>query len=506
MLLRTLLEQTPSLQAALPTTEGKTAASVLIQGLSQNSQTLQTGDLYIARAGQTTHGLHYLDVVINQGAAAILAEPNAEWPTQRLTALASTLSIPLLICPTLANPQLALLAQAYYGNPTSALRLVGITGTNGKTSVAYYLAQAWELLNPNSVGLIGTLGQGRLNDLQPTNHTTPDLLSLYAELARQRATGISQVMLEVSSHALDQERIAGLSIDSALFTNLTRDHQDYHGSMAAYGAAKAKLFHIPNLQHAVIQAEDPFGHQLLTQLADSPVHTIALGGDSPARYTLHRRIHTTPHGLQIDYQTPWGNGTFASALWGRFNADNLLLALGSLLQADIPLVEAIQALSQVRPAPGRMARYGRASQPQILIDYAHTPDALAQALGTVRQHTSGRVICVFGCGGDRDTGKRPQMGAIAARLADQIWLTDDNPRTEPPAQITEQILRGIQTLEHIHLEHDRTQAIVTAIAQAQPDDSVLIAGKGHEPYQEIGTQRIPYSDTEPVETALLAYG
>jgi UDP-N-acetylmuramoyl-L-alanyl-D-glutamate--2,6-diaminopimelate ligase len=474
-----------------------------ISGLSQDSRTVQRGNLYLAVPGASNHGLQYLDAVQQQGAAAILAEPDADWPTARIQALAAQLPIPLISYPGL-HQQLAQLAQRHYSDPGQAMQLTGVTGTNGKTSVTHYLAQALEQLTPGQAGIIGTLGAGRLSNLHSTRHTTPDLISLYAELARQRTQGIRQVMLEVSSHALAQGRVAGLRFTNAIFTNLTRDHQDYHGSMAAYGAAKAKLFHTPGLEHAVIQTDDPFGQQLISQLTVPDI--IAVGTrarEQSAHYIQADQVNTTTTGLHIHYRSSWGNGTLRSSLWGRYNADNLLLALGILLSQGTPLADANAALAQVHSAPGRMHQLGGgAQQPQVLIDYAHTPDALQQTLQAAREHVSGRLICVFGCGGDRDPGKRPQMGAIAEQLADQIWVTDDNPRTERSTRITADILAGMTQPDQAHLEHHRPTAIAAALAESTPEDLVLIAGKGHESYQEVGTQRQPYSDFEQVNTIL----
>ncbi len=473
-----------------------------LSGLSQDSRTLQRGDLYLAVPGASTHGLNYLEAARNKGAAAILAEPDAHWPPERIRAQAAQLPIPLLSYPGLRQ-QLAQLAQRYYGDPNQDMQLTGVTGTNGKTSITHYLAQAQDALTPGRTGIIGTLGAGRLNDLHPTHHTTPDLISQYAELARQRAQGIRQVMLEVSSHALAQNRVAGLRFRSAVFTNLTRDHQDYHGSMAAYGAAKARLFHTPGLQQAVLQTDDPFGQQLLTQLTEPEI--IAVGTRArahSAHYIQAEQIDTITSGLRIRYQTSWGDGTLHSPLWGRYNADNLLLALGVLLGQGIPHAAANAALARVRSAPGRMSQLGGAGQPQILIDYAHTPDALQKVLQAAREHVDGRLICVFGCGGNRDAGKRPQMGAIAEQQADQVWVTDDNPRTERNTRITADILAGMAQPDAAHLEHDRPTAIAAALAAATPQDLVLIAGKGHEAYQEIGTERLPYSDFEQVRAIL----
>ena len=502
--------QLSELIAGIPLNQPEPKADLTLGGITQNSQKVQPGDLFIAMPGLTQHGLAHLTEAIQRGAAAVIAETDAAWPAERIAALADSLPIPLHSSPALSQ-HLATLAQRYYADPAADLRIVGITGTNGKTSIAHNLAQAYEQLEPGSVGIIGTLGNGRLNAIHNTTHTTPDLISLYAELARQRDAGIRQVMMEVSSHALAQNRVAGIRFDTAIFTNLTRDHQDYHGSMAAYGAAKAKLFHTPGLSQAVIQADKPYGQQLIAQLASESkvaITTISTNNTTQLQrdqWIRANRIHTGPTGIQIDLATHVGTGQIHSQLHGRFNAENLLLALGELLTQQISLDQAIAALAHVKSAPGRMTHRGTAGQPQVIIDYAHTPDALEKVLQAAREHTQGRLISVFGCGGDRDTGKRPLMGAIAERHSDQVWITDDNPRTETNTEITEQILAGMRHPAKAHLEHNRAKAIASAIAEAQPDDIIVVAGKGHETYQHIGTQKIPFTDLEQVEIALQNY-
>ena len=487
-----------------------TTPDLTLHSITQNSKSVQPGGLFVAMPGMTQHGLNYVEEALARGACAIFTEPDVEWPVDRIAALTDQLKIPLYSSPALYD-HLATLAQRYYADPASVLRLVGITGTNGKTSVAHYLAQAYEQLEPGSVGITGTLGNGRFDALQHTTHTTPELFSLYAELDRQRQAGIRQVMMEVSSHALAQNRVAGLRYDTAILTNLTPEHQDYHGNMRSYGAAKAKLFRTPGLGHAVIQADEGFGQQVIEQITKEtrvPITRVNLQTTATSQsstWIQARQIISHPSGIQIELHTHEGPGQLQSPLRGRFNAENLMLALGELLKQQIPLDQAIAVLAQVKSAPGRMTHRGTTGQPHVLIDYAHTPDALEQALKAAREHTTGRMISVFGCGGDRDTNKRPLMGAIAERLSDQVWITDDNPRTEPPAEITDQILAGMQQPAKAQLEHDRGTAIATVIAAAQPNDTILIAGKGHEAYQQIGNQQIPFSDIEQVEAALHLY-
>ena len=496
--------------AGIPLQGPAITPDLTLYGLTQNSQMVQPGGLFIAMPGLTQHGLNYIEEAVARGASAVFTEPDIEWPVDRIAALADRLTIPLYSGPTLYD-HLSTLAQRYYGNPANHLSLIGVTGTNGKTSVTHYLAQVYEQLDPDSVGIIGTLGNGRINALQHTTHTTPELFSLYAELARQREAGIRHVMMEVSSHALAQNRVAGLRYDTAILTNLTPEHQDYHGNMRSYGAAKAKLFRTPGLGHAVIQADEGFGQQVIEQLTqETQVPITTINTDPAARPQSHTWIHahqitTNPTGIQIDLHTHAGTGRLESPLHGRFNAENLMLALGTLLAQQIPFDQAVAALAQVTGTPGRMTHRGTAGQPQVIIDYAHTPDALEKALQAAREHVSGRLISIFGCGGDRDANKRPLMGAIAERYADQVWVTDDNPRTEPSTEISDQILAGMKCPAKVHLEHDRAKAISTAIAEAKPQDVIVVAGKGHEKYQYIGMEQRPFSDIEQVELALRAY-
>ncbi len=475
------------------------ADDVLIRGITQNSHSVQPGDLFIALAGQQTHGMQYHQDARQRGAAALLAEPGGDWPEAKLRELAKHYAIPLLIQPSLRELA-ARIAARFYDKPAQHLRLIGITGTNGKTSISHYLAQA--LNATHQTGVIGTLGNGALNDLQTTQHTTPDAISLQAELARQVTLGIQTVAMETSSHALDQGRVAALPFHTAVFSNLSRDHQDYHGDMAAYGAAKAKLFHMPGLRYAVINTDDPFGRQLSEQI-NAQITLVTCGAQTNgAHHICPGQIEVRPSGLRIPFHSSWGDGLINSRLIGRFNAENLLLTLGVLLAWEMPLPQAIQALETIQPVAGRMSLLNHADQPNVLIDFAHTPDALQKALQSAREHATGQVICVFGCGGERDQGKRPLMGNIAETLADHIWLTDDNPRQEDAGQILEQILAGMRQPAKVQIERNRARAIQQAIHSAGPDDWILIAGKGHENIQQIGANKKPFSDLAQAQQAL----
>lgn len=378
--------------------------------------------------------------------------------------------------------------------------MIGVTGTNGKTSVSHWIAQAMTRLGKPSV-VIGTLGNGFAGRLSPAANTTPDAAELQAMLARYVAEGARACAMEVSSHGLDQGRVNGCRFDVAVLTNLSRDHLDYHGSMEAYAAAKAGLFAWPGLDHAVLNLDDDFGKSLVGRTGSARV--VGYGtrqGEVRAEAVIERR-----EGLLLVLDTAWGRGELEVPLLGRFNAYNLLAVLAVLLVSDIPFGEAVTALAKVRPPAGRMQTLGGDGRPLVVVDYAHTPDALEKVLATLRPLAGkGRVICVFGCGGNRDKGKRPLMGRAAQRGADLVFVTSDNPRHEDPLAIIADILQGVKT-DSAHIEPDRARAIFEAVGGARAEDIVLIAGKGHEDYQEIGGRRLPFSDAAVAEKALGAW-
>jgi UDP-N-acetylmuramoyl-L-alanyl-D-glutamate--2,6-diaminopimelate ligase len=386
--------------------------------------------------------------------------------------------------------------------------VIGVTGTNGKTSVAHFLAQALSTRVPTAV--LGTVGNGFPGDLALSTHTTLDAVNLHATLGDLFARGARAAAMEVSSHALHQERVAGVPFHTAVFTNLSREHQDYHGSMQAYADAKARLFRGAGLSLAVINVEDPVGARLAGEVRPR-TYTVAVGSSSAAirlgdRYLRLLEIEARVDGLRIRFDSSWGSGELQSHLLGRFNAENLALALAVLLAWDMPHGSAVAALEQVQPVTGRMMVFLAPGSPRVVVDYAHTPDALEKVLASLREHVDGRLVCVFGCGGDRDRGKRPQMGEVAHRLADQVLLTDDNPRTEDPGRIVSDILSGILDRQGVKVEHDRAKAIRSAVAAAGPDDLVLVAGKGHEDYQEVADERRPFSDIDQVRAVLQEAG
>ena len=470
-----------------------------IGGLETDSRRVARGDLFLACAGTRTHGAVYIGDAVRAGAAAVAYEPAAGVDPR---AGGDFPGVPLVGVAGLGR-QLGVIAARFYDEPSRDMMVVGITGTNGKTSCCHYLAQAL-IRDGAPCGVIGTLGYGAYGALHPGGYTTPDAVTLQGELAAMRAAGIRRVAMEVSSHALEQERTQGVAFDGAIFTNLTRDHLDYHGDLTAYAQAKRKLFLVPGLSYAVINHDDAFGRELLAGLA-RPLVAVRYGLDDEVRradggrYVHAAIVRRDLSGMELQIRSSWGEGRLHTALLGQFNAGNLLAVLSMLLLMELPFEDALGRLAGLRAVPGRMERFGGSgTQPLVIVDYAHTPDALKQVLQTLRPHCAGRLWCVFGCGGDRDRGKRPLMGATAAHYADHVVVTSDNPRHEDPQAIIEQILAGLDRADAVERVPDRAQALRRAIAGARSGDIVLVAGKGHEEYQQVGDARLPFSDREQV--------
>jgi UDP-N-acetylmuramoyl-L-alanyl-D-glutamate--2,6-diaminopimelate ligase len=478
-----------------------------IAGLTLDSRQVTLGSLFLACAGSRSHGLAFAGQAVDQGAAAILWEPDSA-EGERLAAALGDLPIPLLQVPGLTR-RASEIAARFYGDPSRQLFLCGITGTNGKTSISQLLAQA--LRDEMPCGIMGTLGYGFPGAIESTGYTTPDAVNLQRLLARMRDQGARAVSMEVSSHALDQGRADAVSFDTAVFTNLSRDHFDYHGTLENYAAAKQRLFHMPGLTSAVINLDDPQGRRLIDTLApgvETFAYTITEGSEMPSEVTGWARalsITPTGQGMQIRIASDQGEGVLKSRLLGRFNAANLLAVLLVLMRRGWDLARSLRVMEELETVPGRMQLFGGGEQPSVVVDYAHTPDALDKALQAARVHCSARLSVVFGCGGDRDRGKRPQMGALAERLADRVYVTDDNPRSESSADIIEEILAGMQHPEAVRLEADRGRAIRQAIGEAVAGDMVLVAGKGHEDYQLVGDLRLHFDDREQVAEALAAW-
>jgi len=469
-----------------------------VRGLTLDSRQVVEGSLFCALAGGRARGHDYVQDAVARGAVAILAESD-----EGVAAEQASIGVPYLVIPRLRE-KLGIIAARFFAEPSQHMQVVGITGTNGKTSVSRYLAQAFSVDAPS--GVIGTLGNGVLGAETVASHTTPDAITLQALLAQQWQQGVQHVAMEVSSHGLDQARVNGVAFDTAVFTNLSRDHLDYHGGMDEYAAAKARLFAWPGLKHAVLNFDDPFGVKLLEQL---PAGTRAVAyGLAPrsvaadVQWLWATRITTSLDGIEVAVQSSWGEGRFHTGLLGRFNVSNALAVLATLLVSGVEFETALGRMALLRPVAGRMERFGGDGLPMVVVDYAHTPDALEQVLRALREHCQGRLWCVFGCGGDRDAGKRPQMGAIAQQYADRVVVTNDNPRGEAPSAIAEAILAGMQERTAARVQLDRAAAIDQAIREAAAGDVVLVAGKGHEDYQIIGGQRLRFDDREQVQTSL----
>lgn len=474
-------------------------AGVAIRGLASDSRLVQPGDVFFAVRGEREHGLAHLDQAVQRGAAACAWEPVAG-------GMADTwmrgCRIPGVAIENLSQ-RLGYIAGDFYQQPSRAMHCIGITGTDGKTSVAHFIAQALHGAD-TPCGLLGTLGYGIYGALQAPTHTTPDALRLQAELAALRDQKVAAVVMEVSSHGLDQGRVAGVDFDTAVFTNLSREHLDYHGDMQAYAAAKRALFRWPGLQNVVLNTDDSFGEALFadaTTTARKIAYSVDPGSDIRRRATAWlqaTRIEAHAQGLRIELDSSWGAAAINTRLLGAFNAANLLASLGALLAAGLDFDTAVQRLSGVNTVAGRMESFGGDRQPLVVIDYAHTANALATALQALRPHCRGRLICVFGAGGDRDAGKRPEMGAVAERLADRVIITNDNPRHENPEAILDAIAAGAGHAEAWLRIPDRAEAIRRAIRTAASGDVVLVAGKGHEAYQQVGSQRHAFSDRQQV--------
>ncbi|MEP6483596.1 MAG: UDP-N-acetylmuramoyl-L-alanyl-D-glutamate--2,6-diaminopimelate ligase [Rudaea sp.] len=459
------------------------ARDITVRGLSIDSRNIHSGDAFVALSGATSHGITFAPTALASGASIVLAEapPPAGFRTMDHVVWIDGL-----------RARIGDIAARFFGRPSAHLNMIGVTGTNGKTSIVQLLAAALESLGARAA-TIGTLGAGLVGDIKEGSRTTPDVVNVHGLLAEFVDAGASDVAMEVSSHALDQGRVDAVEFDVAVFTNLTRDHLDYHGTMEHYGAAKKKLFAWPNLRGAIVNVDDAFGRELAAGLrGDIECIRYAVDADADVRATA---IRTSDSGLAFELATPWGNGTIESPLLGRFNIYNLLAVAGCLGVLGYTFPQIQNALSSLQPVAGRMNRLGGGDAPLVVIDYAHTPDALEQALTSLRAHTSGELVCVFGAGGERDQGKRPQMGAIAERLADRIVVTDDNPRGENGDDIVAQILAGLHQRERAAVQRDRAIAIRDAVCAAKPGDAVLIAGKGHEPYQEISGVKHAFDDT-----------
>lgn len=469
--------------------------SVGVSGLSLDSRKVRRGDVFIALAGQASHGLEFAQSARAKGAVAILYD--GPLPTGVVVPDGAVQVIGL-------RQLLADMANRLYGQPSQRLCVVGVTGTNGKTSIVQLLVQAWQLSGVSAAS-IGTMGVGLNGRLHPTGMTTPDVLDMHRILADIADAGADHVSVETSSHALDQGRLDGIEFRFAVFTNLTRDHLDYHQSMEQYGQAKSRLFFTPKLQAAILNFDDPFILKLAQQL---PPTLQVLGYSVEGKKEAVLRANAiTFESNAMEFEIAYFNNKKAvtTPLMGRFNVSNLLAVAGVLLAQGHDLTSVANLLAGLKPVKGRMdCIVANQQHGTIVVDYAHTPDALEKVLAVLREITQGRLICVFGCGGQRDQGKRAPMGAIAEAGADIVILTDDNPRDEDGDAIIRHILAGCHHAELIQVERNRETAIRLAIALARPTDSVLIAGKGHETSQIIAGDQLDFDDMSVVERVLAA--
>ncbi len=460
--------------------------------ITADSRKVQAGALFLAYPGVHSDGRNYIAQAIEAGASAVAWESTGfAWNPAWKVANVGVAHL---------KDQVGEIAAEYYEHPSHKLGMVGVTGTNGKTSVSQWVAQTLSVLGQKTA-VIGTIGNGFIGAQSEASNTTPDAILLQGMLADYAVQGAKAVAMEVSSHGLHQGRVNGVKFDVAVLTNLSRDHLDYHETMEDYAAAKELLFTWPELGMSVINADDAFGQSVMGKLKaqGKPVLTYGMNhGDVRAiDLELHQR------GLSMQVVTPDGNTVVNAPVIGRFNAYNVLAVLAALLALKVSLQDAVAAIAAIKPVPGRMQQFGGDDKPLVVVDYAHTPDALEKVLATLREQTTGKLVCVFGCGGDRDAGKRPLMGAVAAMLADEVVVTSDNPRSEDPASIIEQVLSGID--KPCLVEADRAAAIRQAVQAAHSGDVMLVAGKGHEAYQEIAGVKSPFSDAAVVQAALSDY-
>ena len=471
------------------------ARGVQVQRLVADSRQIQPGDVFLAYPGAVGDGRQYIADAVARGAAAVISQVGAG---------GTAIAVPFLETENLAE-LCGELAADVAGRPSEKLWVAGITGTNGKTSCSQWLAQALSLLG-EKVGVIGTLGNGLVGALVDSPNTTPDALVLQRVLGEFVAAGATAASIEVSSIGVEEQRINGMHFDVALFTNLTQDHLDYHGNMDAYAAAKEKFLHWPDLGSEVINLDDAFGLGVVSRIK-AGVRCIGYTLADSAPMTGQRIEVLRPSNLDLSgtgVRFTLNDVAFVVPVVGRFNVSNVLAVIGALVIKGYTLTQCAEVLARLRPPPGRMQALGEPNEPLVVVDYAHTPDALEKALEVLRetaQARGGQLRCVFGCGGDRDAGKRPVMRAVAQRLSDHVLVTSDNPRSEVPARIIADILAGMAT--GTASEPDRRVAIERVVAEAALNDVVLLAGKGHEPYQEIAGVRHPFSDIDIAKSALV---
>jgi UDP-N-acetylmuramoyl-L-alanyl-D-glutamate--2,6-diaminopimelate ligase len=475
----------------------KVDASIDVTGVAIDSRKVNSGDLFMAYRGTDVNGVDYINDAIKAGAVAIAVNENEEIDLE-------SISVPIIEVPNLRK-QAGIIISRFYNEPSKEIQVIGVTGTNGKTTVSYMIAHALNFLSKESA-VIGTIGIGKFGKVESAVTTTPDPVKLHSLFSNWRDE-VDTVVMEVSSHALDQGRVSGTDFNTAIFTNLSRDHLDYHGTLDDYADAKYQLFESSGLENAIINIDDSYGDKLIGLLptglnvfAYSTKTNKVEKNREDISFIFCEKIKTDHLRTEITIQSPWGTVTILTNLLGEFNVENILAAFTALCVSGFNVQQVADALSKFTGVPGRMEYFSSQinsnTKPLIVVDYAHTPDALEKALTTLRSYCQGRLYCVFGCGGDRDSGKRSQMGSISESLSDYVILTNDNPRTEPEEEIIENILEGIKEKSKVTIKYDRSDAIINTFLCANKDDVILIAGKGHETTQQIGTTLSPFSDRE----------
>lgn len=466
-----------------------------IHHITLDSRAVKPGDLFVALQGTQQDGRRYIPDAMTRGASAVIFETDSENEP-----VSENHQVPLI--PVFGLQQkLGAIAARFYDYPAKKLRMIGVTGTNGKTSCTHFVAQCLQVLN-HPCGIIGTLGSGFYGALNETGYTTPDAIALQSTLAALLQQHAEAIAMEVSSHSIDQGRVNEIEFEVGVFTNLTQDHLDYHGTMQAYAAVKKRFLAELPVKQLVINVDDAYGREWLAELSSSrPVISYSTSLQTANVYASHTEL--TLQGISTQINTPWGAATLNLPLIGLFNLSNVLAVVATLGAYGIAFNDILRAIQMMRSVPGRMQLLGGAhQQPLVVVDYAHTPDALQNALQALRAHTRGKLVCVFGCGGDRDKGKRPIMAGIAERWADKVIVTSDNPRHEDPESIVAQIQAGFSRPESIVVELDRSKAIQNSIQWSEAADCVLIAGKGAERYQQIGDQKLPFDDVEEIKKYL----
>ena len=476
-------------------------SGLVCKGIKEDSRDVVEGDLFIARPGLESDGRRYISQAINKGATAVLVE---DFQIEQFVQ-ASLESVPVFKVKNLAH-ELGLLADTFYQHPSSEITVIGVTGTNGKTTCAQMTAHVLESMG-HATGVMGTMGNGRYGQLTPTPNTTLDAISVHECLAHFRDEGMRYAVMEVSSHALVQGRVNKVAYDVAGFTNLSRDHLDYHGDMVSYANAKKLLFKWPDLKFAAVNSDDAVGLEILNELSTDVTSysfsITAINAQDPDSSIYTETVNFSDSGVGAELVTPWQEISLDTQLIGQFNLSNCLAVIAMLGALEFPLDAIVNGISSLKPVAGRMECFGGNESPLVVVDYAHTPDALKHALEALRPHTQHRLWCIVGCGGDRDRGKRPQMASIAEQFSDYVVLTSDNPRSEDIMDIINEMKQGLSPASDTVIEPDRKQAVEATINRAVIGDVVLVAGKGHEDYQLIGDEKVPYSDVTTVEQTLV---